>query len=68
MYDVRPVISRDSPRFMDKLRIFMRTRNLAYRTEKTYCYWIKFYFRYHERQHPASLGSRELSSFSAGSR
>lgn len=41
----------------------MRARNLAYRTEKTYCYWIRVYIRYHGRKHPASMGKREVEIF-----
>ena len=32
-------------RFMDKLRVFIRAQNLAYKTEKTYCLWVKIYIR-----------------------
>lgn len=55
-----PVALPDKPvRFMDKLRVFMRAKRLAYRTEKTYCLWIVDFIRYHNKRHPETMG-REL--------
>jgi hypothetical protein len=44
--DVPPPISILSPRFMDRFRIFIRSRHLAYRTEKTYCHWATRFLRH----------------------
>lgn len=40
--DLKP----DSQRFTDQLRIFIRTRALAYNTEKQYIYWISCFIRH----------------------
>lgn len=54
----------DKPvRFMDRLRSYMRARNLAYRTEKTYCTWILDFVRFHQRRHPESMGSAEVDAW-----
>jgi hypothetical protein len=63
MYDVRSPIAIDSNRFMDKFRIFMRSRHYSYKTETTYCYWILFYIRFHKLKHPENMGNVEIEAF-----
>lgn len=63
MDDVRYPIDRESPRFMDRFKLFIRARHLAYRTEKTYCYWVLRYIRFHDRKHPMEMGAREIEDF-----
>ena len=63
MEDVRSPIKPDSHRFMDKLRLFIRARHLAYKTEKTYCYWIKQFIRFHGRRNPEHMGEVEVQAF-----
>lgn len=54
----------DKPvRFMDRLRAFIRSRQLAYKTEKTYCIWILDYIRFHKRVHPATLTGAEVDAY-----
>lgn len=48
---------------MDRLRAFMRARHLAYRTEKTYCAWILDVIRFHNKQHPGSLGTNHIEQW-----
>ena len=50
-------------RFMDRLRVFMRSRNLAYKTEKTYCNWIKRFIRFHQMKHPKEMSSSHVEQF-----
>ncbi len=50
-------------RFMDRFRAFIRSRHLAYRTEKTYCSWVKDFIRYHQRRHPESMGAPEVDTW-----
>ncbi len=46
----------DQPmRFMDKLRVFIRSKHLAYKTEKTYCFWVADFIRFHNMKHPKDL-------------
>src|SRR5690606_5096317 len=59
-----PIPLPDRPqRFMDHLRVFMRAKRLAYRTEKTYCTWILDFIRFHKRKHPESMGPNEVDAW-----
>jgi site-specific recombinase XerD len=59
-----PIPLLDKPqRFMDQLRVFMRAKRLAYRTEKTYCTWILDFIRFHKRKHPESMGPEEVDAW-----
>lgn len=49
MDDIPVPLPAQPQRFMDRLRAFMRVRQLAYRTEKTYCTWILDFIRYSGR-------------------
>ncbi len=54
----------DKPvRFMDRLRQFIRAKQLAYKTEKTYCGWILDYIRFHKRVHPARLSGADVDAY-----
>lgn len=48
---------------LERARECIRTRHLAYRTEKTYLYWIRRYLWFHELKDPRSLGADEVSAF-----
>ena len=61
--DIPTPIPAQPTRFLDQLRSFIRARGLAYRTEKTYLFWIKRYIRFHQRRHPSSMGSVEVETF-----
>lgn len=50
-------------RFMDQLRAFMRAKQLAYRTEKTYCVWIADFIRFNQRKHPTTMGNAEVDAW-----
>ena len=63
MYDVRPPIAIDSNRFMDRFRIFIRSRHYSFKTEKTYCYWVLNYIRFHKLKHPETMGNVEIEAF-----
>ncbi|WXG54860.1 MAG: hypothetical protein RNU03_09360 [Candidatus Sedimenticola sp. (ex Thyasira tokunagai)] len=43
MDDIPHYIDPESPRLMDRFRIFIRTLHLANATEKTYTHWLKRY-------------------------
>ena len=49
--------------FLHSLSRAMRMRGYSLRTEKTYLYWIRFYIRFHQLQHPDKLGPEEVKSF-----
>lgn len=63
MDDIPLPIPKHTSRFMDHLQIFMRSKYLAYRAEKTYCYWVKDFIRFHQMRHPKQLGKAEVSSW-----
>jgi integron integrase len=50
-------------RLMDQVRQTIRTLHYSYSTEQAYCYWIRFFIRYHRCRHPASLAARHVSQF-----
>ena len=50
-------------KFMDQLRAFIRSKQLAYRTEKTYCRWIADFIRFHNMKHPKDLGQEHVESY-----
>ena len=57
-----PIPARPS-RFMDRLRAFMRSRHLAYKTEKTYCLWIRDFIRFHQMRRPEEMGNVEIDEW-----
>lgn len=59
-----PIYVPEKPvKFIDQLRTFIRFRNLAYATEKTYIHWVIRFIRFHDRKHPSTLGPREIEAF-----
>ncbi|WOX05048.1 integron integrase [Microbulbifer pacificus] len=50
-------------RFMDRLRAFMRAKRLAYRTEDSYCHWIRDFIRFHGMQRPEHLGAKQIDQW-----
>lgn len=42
------------PKLMDRVKAIMRVKRYSPRTEKTYCYWIRYFIRFHGVRHPAS--------------
>ena len=61
--DIPAPIPVQPTRFLDKVRAYMRLRGMAYKTEKTYLFWIKRFIRFHELQHPEIMGSTEVEAF-----
>ena len=61
--EIRWPIDSKSIRFMDRFRLFMRARHLAYKTEKTYCYWVHFYIRFHKKRNPRPMAGIEIEQF-----
>jgi integron integrase len=51
-------------KLMDQVREVLRYHHYAYRTEQTYCDWIKRYLKHHGyRAHPRELGERDIEHF-----
>ena len=54
----------DKPtRFMDQFRVFIRSKQLIYKTEKTYYTWVVDFVRYHNMQHTRHLGGIQLDDY-----
>ncbi len=63
MDDVRAPLPAQPQRFMDKFRALIRSRQLAYKTEQTYCLWVKDFIRFHGRRHPDGMGADEVDAY-----
>jgi len=63
MEDVPIFVDPSSTRFIDRLRICIRSRNLAYATEKTYVSWALRFIRFHNKQHPKDMGETEIEAY-----
>ncbi len=63
MDDVPIHVDHLSNRFIDQLRLFIRSRNLAYATEKTYVAWVLQFIRFHKMKHPQEMGGSEIETF-----
>ncbi|MCA0894741.1 integron integrase [Microbulbifer agarilyticus] len=63
MDDIPTPLPAKPTRFMDRLRTFMRTRQLAYKTEKTYCFWIKDFIRFNGMQRPEDMGKAQVDEW-----
>jgi len=50
-------------KLLDQVRDQIRLRHYSYRTEQTYVYWIRRYILFHQKRHPAEMGSVELEAF-----
>lgn len=63
MDDVRPPLPAKPVRFLDQLRAFIRSKQMAYKTEQTYCKWVTRFIRYHNHKHPSEMGANEVDAF-----
>lgn len=50
-------------RLLDRVRNTIRALHYSRKTEHAYCYWIRFYIRFHKRRHPRELTARHVSQF-----
>ena len=63
MDDIPAPLTAVPTRFMDRFRAFIRSRQLAYRTEKTYCSWVREFILFHNKRHPESMGPDEVNAW-----
>lgn len=63
MNDIPVTIPRPPTKFIDRLRAFIRSQNLAYKTEKTYVQWTIRFIHFHNKRHPEKMGETEVSEF-----
>lgn len=50
-------------KLMERVKAIMRVKRYCLRTEKTYCYWIRFYIRFNYLRHPDTLTDHEVRRF-----
>jgi hypothetical protein len=63
MDDIPRLLPAHPVRFMDRFRAFIRVRQMAYRTEKTYCIWVRDFISFHNKRHPESMGTPEVDAW-----
>ncbi|WP_232471496.1 phage integrase N-terminal SAM-like domain-containing protein [Halomonas sp. N3-2A] len=48
---------------MERVKATLRVKRYSLRTEKTYCYWIRFFTRFHNFRDFATLSGHEVRHF-----
>ena len=46
--------------FLNFIRMDMRQKGYALKTEKTYLHWIKRFILFHQKRHQQAMGSEEV--------
>jgi integron integrase len=52
-----------APKLLDQMRHVLRVRHYARRTEDSYVDWARRYILYHQKRHPAAMGTSEVGTF-----
>jgi len=50
-------------KLMERVKAALRVKRYGLRTEKTYCYWIRFFIRFHRMRHPAIMAGNDVRQF-----
>jgi integron integrase len=50
-------------KLLDQVRDVLRIKHYSYRTEETYVQWIRRFILFHNKRHPAEMGTPEVSQF-----
>ena len=61
--DTRSTINKASMSFKDRYRLFIRSKGLAYATEKTYCHWVARFIRHMGYKHENELCVDHINHF-----
>jgi integron integrase len=56
-------ISERRPKLLEKARQVLRLKHYALSTERRYLSWIRQFILFHDKQHPASMGQREIEAY-----
>ena len=51
------------PKLLDQVRETIRRKHYSLRTEDAYIDWIKRYILFNRKQHPKTMGAREMEQF-----
>src|SRR5215468_9887191 len=62
MISSQPAAQR-KPKFLDRLRTFMRARRYSRRTEQAYVDWVRRFILFHGKRHPREMGEEEIVAF-----
>lgn len=57
------MVGAEPPRFLERVRIALRSRHYSLRTEQSYVGWIKRYILFHQKRHPSTMGASEVNAF-----
>lgn len=52
-------------KLLDQVRDSLRIKHYSYRTEQTYVEWIRRFILFHNKRHPAEMGTPEIEAFIA---
>ena len=52
-----------SKRLMSLVRERLRVKHYSYRTEESYCHWIRTFIRFHNYRHPLQMREAEVTEF-----
>jgi integron integrase len=50
-------------KLLEQVRDALRVKHYAYRTERTYIFWIRRFILFHEKRHPSEMGSKQIQEF-----
>jgi hypothetical protein len=51
------------PKFLEQVRIILRTRHYSLRTEEAYLGWIRRFILFHGKRHPQEMGGTDVAAF-----
>ncbi len=63
MEDIPKMIPSPPVKLLDRLRFFIRSQDLTYKTEQTYVAWIAQFIRFHNMRHPEQMGAPDVTAF-----
>ena len=52
-----------SPKLLEQVRDYLRTKHYSIRTERAYLDWIKRYILFHGKRHPKDMSAAEVEAF-----
>ncbi|RZJ15840.1 MAG: integron integrase [Acidovorax sp.] len=51
------------PKLLERMRVHLRTRHYAIRTEEAYIDWARRFIVFHDKRHPQEMGAVEVEAF-----
>ena len=52
-------------KLLDQVRTVLRLKHMSFRTEEAYVSWIRRFVLFHNKRHPAEMGTPEIRAFLA---